>query len=481
MKNGDKHGNGVAVQEVVQAVGATLGAVADARGLECGPGVSHHGEPGQDRQNGEDDMGGAAGGRKRVHRSGQFIGAVDSRNRRISGLMTRNGRFYAVLWADRGDGRKTSRKFPLLDDAGAPLRTVTAAKEAVEKLRGDRRSDALPAAGRKPTFDAFAAEYLAMAKTLKKKPGTVQNETQSLVRWRAFLGPVRVDRIATPMLARFVEARLKGGRIGSQTFGPAHGRTVRLDLIALRNCLKASMDAGHLRDLPRFPKVEVPAPARRSLLTPEEFESLLAACVSKDKDGEPVTKNGEQLRDFLRFLAFTGAREQEALRVRWEHVDFKGGRVFIGAPEDFTAAAVTIGTGGESKNRGSRSVDFNPQLGALLAELRERSASAWLFPSPRRGESDRPARSLRESLRLARAKAKLPSVGFHDLRHLFCSFAVMAGIDFMTIAGWLGHKDGGILIGKVYGHLLDSHRRDMAARLTIGLAPVASAAAGGEA
>jgi len=48
----------------------------------------------------------------------------------------------------------------------------------------------------------------------------------------------------------------------------------------------------------------------------------------------------------------------------------------------------------------------------------------------------------------------------------------MAGIDFMTIALWLGHKDSGILIGKVYGHLLDEHRQKMAAKLTIGLASV---------
>ena len=29
----------------------------------------------------------------------------------------------------------------------------------------------------------------------------------------------------------------------------------------------------------------------------------------------------------------------------------------------------------------------------------------------------------------------------------------MSGIDFMTIAKWVGHQDGGVLIGKVYGHL----------------------------
>jgi integrase len=61
-------------------------------------------------------------------------------------------------------------------------------------------------------------------------------------------------------------------------------------------------------------------------------------------------------------------------------------------------------------------------------------------------------------------KARLDWLGFHDLRHYFCSICVMAGIDFMTIAAWLGHKDGGILVGKVYGHLLDDHRRK-AARL----------------
>jgi hypothetical protein len=55
---------------------------------------------------------------------------------------------------------------------------------------------------------------------------------------------------------------------------------------------------------------------------------------------------------------------------------------------------------------------------------------------------------------------------------LFCSFCVMAGVDFMTIAEWLDHKDGGILIGKVYGHLLDEHRQKMAAKVTIGLTSV---------
>jgi hypothetical protein len=42
--------------------------------------------------------------------------------------------------------------------------------------------------------------------------------------------------------------------------------------------------------------------------------------------------------------------------------------------------------------------------------------------------------------------------------------AVMSGIDFKTIAEWLGHQDGGMLVGKVYGHLLPEHRQRMAER-----------------
>ena len=60
---------------------------------------------------------------------------------------------------------------------------------------------------------------------------------------------------------------------------------------------------------------------------------------------------------------------------------------------------------------------------------------------------------------------KLPWVGFHDLRHYFVSMAVMSSIDFRTIAEWLGHQDGGMLVGKVYGHLLPEHRKRMAERL----------------
>jgi integrase len=412
---------------------------------------------------------------KRKH-DGQFIAARDSRNRKVPGLSTRNGRFYGTLWTEsKSSAKKTARRFPLLDSDGEPCRDLSSAKTAFDLLKGRRIENALPLGGRKPGFSTWVEGedgYLKRKTTLEKKSGTIENETQSLSRWKDHLGSTRLDKISTAMVDAFIQRRLAGGRIGTREFAPVAPRTIKLDCITLRNALKAAVDAGHLLELPKFPRIEVPPAPRRNLVTPAQFKILLASCTAKNSDGSPVTRNGEQLRDFLRFLAYSGSREQEALKIVWDHVDFKGRRVFIGAPEEFDAARPAVGSGGESKNRGSRVVDFNPNLEKLLKEMRSRRAPdcKYLFPSPQRGSKDIPARSLRESLRMVRGHAGIHINGFHDLRHLFASHCIMGGVDFMTTANWLGHKDGGILVGKVYGHLLTEHRQKMAAKLKFGSA-----------
>jgi hypothetical protein len=42
--------------------------------------------------------------------------------------------------------------------------------------------------------------------------------------------------------------------VDGKIFAAAAPRTIQLDLIALRICLKQAIEAGHLRGLPRFPK-----------------------------------------------------------------------------------------------------------------------------------------------------------------------------------------------------------------------------------
>ena len=42
---------------------------------------------------------------------------------------------------------------------------------------------------------------------------------------------------------------------------------------------------------------------------------------------------------------------------------------------------------------------------------------------------------------------------------------IEAGIDIPTVAKWLGHRDGGALAMKVYGHLRDEHSKEAAKKL----------------
>ena len=371
----------------------------------------------------------------------QFVAVRDSRKRKVPGLYARNGRYYGQLWMKE---ERTARRFPLLDEDGNPIANLNAAKEAFEILRHARREKTLRPLGNRPLLAEYIATYFAKAEIVQKRPATLEKERCSLDRWKRHMGEARIDRITLGMTAALIDERLREG---------VSARTVNLDTIALRNVLKRAVKDGYLKDLPKLRALKEAKPPKRGLMTPVEFERFLAAV--------PVAceKNAVQVGDYLQFLAYSGAREQEALKIRWEDVDFENERVSIGA-------------GGVSKNHEEREVEFNDRLGALLREMSTRRAPdcSWLFPSPQRGQRDEHARTFRESLRLVRKKANLEWVGFHDLRHWFASFCVMAGLDFMTIAAWMGHKDGGILVGKVYGHLLQDHRRQAARKLNFGMA-----------
>lgn len=256
-------------------------------------------------------------------------------------------------------------------------------------------------------------------------------------------------------------------------------RTLNLDIIALRNILMRALDDGWLKTLPlenlrplkavskRRPRVTLPDIERICDATFKAlyFENRLAR---PGETGRPL-KNAQQFADYMRVMALCGSRRDESLRVKWSDVDFD-------------RRPLTIGADGLSKNHETRSVDFHPRLEAHLREMATRRApdSQFLFPSPQRGDKDASAKTFKESLNLARAAAGLTQVGFHDCRHCFIRFDVMSGINFMTLAKWGGHKDGGVLIGKVYGHLADSHRKAQAARLTFGPAiALRNEAAGG--
>jgi integrase len=62
-----------------------------------------------------------------------------------------------------------------------------------------------------------------------------------------------------------------------------------------------------------------------------------------------------------------------------------------------------------------------------------------------------------KSLDRAAKKVGTDRITHHDLRHLFATRCIESGVDIPTVSRWLGHKDGGALAMKTYGHLRREH------------------------
>jgi integrase len=377
----------------------------------------------------------------------------DERKRAIRGLWLRNGRYYAqVTLEDDYTGTRAVRRVPL-ESASMPAQ----ARQLLEEILVNRKSGKLAVLKLTPRFEEFANQYLDFYKQAKdaKRASTLETEGYAIDRWKEHLGQLRLGKIRRSHVDGYI-ARCQSSGVSS--------RTVNLEVTVFRNVMNRAIDAKWITSLPTENLRPLKSTRiKRGLATAAQIEKLCSVgfealfCSGRlagaNPEGQPL-QNAQQFADYIRLMCYCGARLSETLRLRWRDVDWQNRQI-------------TIGADGQAKNHLWRSVDFNPQLEAHLKAMFGRKApdSDWLFPSPRRGEKDRPARTFRETLMLARAAAKMPEFGFHDCRHYFISVAVMAGIDYMTIARWVRHQDEGILIGKVYGHLSNEHAKRAAAKL----------------
>lgn len=407
---------------------------------------------------------------KRHNHTLTFSKVLDGRKQPIRGLWIRGARYYARLSVENPiTGVKKMRRVPLIDKDGNAVATVPQAVAELKRLQTQRSDNALPTLARTPKFGDYAARYLDFVGSGQgaKKPGTVEKEKTILNRWTEFLSGLRLDQIKPVHVNRFIESRMKKN---------VSSRTINLDVIGLRVVLKRAISDGLIQRLPTEGLRPLKTSTeKRALFTAANLDALCAAAfeTKTNKKGEnaPVTENAQEFVDYVKLMAYSGTRRNEALGLQWDDVDFGNNQLFV--RRQITRRGIE-----DLKNRDARVVDFNPKLKTHLMEMKARShnASKWLFPSPQRGDKDIPAKTFRESLELVRERAKLLAFGFHDCRHHFISMCVMSGIDFMTIAAWVGHKDGGVLIGKVYGHLANEHRRAMAERLKFEPAALQNAA-----
>lgn len=163
----------------------------------------------------------------------------------------------------------------------------------------------------------------------------------------------------------------------------------------------------------------------------------------------PNARFSKACADFAEGLAFTGCRVSEAGRIQWRDVDFAAGEILIkGDPEEAT------------KNGEIRRVPMIPSARDLLQRLsKERSDSNPNEPVFK-------VRECQKAMDRAAKKIGMTRITHHDLRHFFATVSIENGVDIPTVSRWLGHKDGGALAMKTYGHLRREHSLSQALKVS---------------
>jgi integrase len=206
----------------------------------------------------------------------------------------------------------------------------------------------------------------------------------------------------------------------------------------LRQVLKLGVEMGivvitPVRDIKRAREIskELTLPSRAHF---PEFVRLIETSGAGGK-----AKNCANL---VRFLAFSGCRIGEAQTVRWRDIDWDREELVV------RGDALT-GT----KNWEIRRVPMIPELKTLLSSMRQTR------PDEAPDAKVLQVRECQKSMDRAAVLLGIPRITHHDLRHLFATTAIESGIDIPTVSRLLGHKDGGVLAMKTYGHLRQEHAK----------------------
>ena len=189
----------------------------------------------------------------------------------------------------------------------------------------------------------------------------------------------------------------------------------------------------------------------------DQFKQLIGAIRQSDgkKDNQEKSQDGANL---VEFLAYSGARIGEVVGggeasekrpMLWGDVNFERGTIFL--PGTKTEAA-------------PRTIPMSERLREFLTRLK-----AQKKPQPK--DQIVPIKSARKCLQTACKKLALPQFTHHDFRHFFATTCIESGVDIPTVSRWLGHKDGGALAMKRYGHLRQEHSFAMIKRVCFDQAP----------
>lgn len=268
------------------------------------------------------------------------------------------------------------------------------------------------------------------------KEATITRRKTCIANVAPYLASVTIRNVQAHHCERWLIER--GAKLAPQTM--AH------ELNAMRNVFDYAVQLGLMlsnpaKDIKRRKVVQ------QAIVIPtkEQFKNLVATI--RESDGRAGSqRQAKDGADLVELLAYSGCRIHEAASIKWADVDLARSSVRV--------------TGGErgTKNHETRTIPMTDALKSLLVRLKEER-------QPKEEDFVSSIDSAKKCLQTACKRLKYPQFTHHDFRHFFATTCIESGVDIPTVSRWLGHKDGGALAMKVYGHLRQEHSFSMATRV----------------
>jgi len=375
-----------------------------------------------------------------------MAGSIPRRDHGDGGIDARGPNRWRLRW--RVGGKRFTKSFHgAIGDARKELRRLIKSADDGQHVAPD-----------KLILAAWVERWIALlgrGDTDRPRRGLVNART--LERYEELLRLHVLPTLGTRRLQRIAPTEIDALYAALETFLSA--RTVHHVHTVLGACFGAAVRKGLLVSSP-VAKAEAPVPGDSDAgqaLDQEQLTALLAGF------------RGSTLYPIVAVAAFTGARRNEILALRWSDFDAGAKTLTIARTLEETKAHGRRFKEPKTR-RGSRTIVIDDGLAAVLSAERETylqlmagvsddaavdlslvklPEDALIFPSPAAVETDltrpRDARGLtKEFIRQAR-RLGFPRLRFHDLRGTHETFLLDAGVPVHVVAARCGH-DPAILL-----------------------------------
>lgn len=352
----------------------------------------------------------------------------------------KTNRYYARTWIG---GREVWKSLGTSHYSVAQARLAEFLKEHRQRVGNGGNGDSGISA--KMTFGEAAMSHLRdLDNNVKIKP-----RTRAYYRERLRALEKSWPRLSTTEIRKITpgDCREWAGGYGKIASPTNYNNTVSL----IRHIFAIAIEAGVIYANPAATLKRAPLRQKEiSLPSTEKFNALI------DEMRAGHSRDSINCADFAAGLAFTGCRLSEANALQWRDIDFEASEIVVRGDAVF----------GTKGGQGWRRVPLIPGARALFERMRSERADEPLYAQVFR------VAECQKSIDRACKKVGADRITHHDLRHLFATRCIESGVDIPTVSRWLGHKDGGALLMKTYGHLRREHSQAQAAKVSF--APVAT-------